>query len=81
MMYWMAEVVARVADRSEHAMTRAAMFIAFVRVDWICRRATRHFSTDEHEMLCGQLETALVCYNALAQQAIMQGFVCFGIGT
>ena len=72
LMYWV-ETITSTQSSNEHDGLRSAMVKGFVNADRVCRRAGRFLSRAQHDALCSNLESALVCYNKLASESIRSG--------
>jgi hypothetical protein len=74
LLYWFAEVSARVADQhGAHGRMRAAMLAEFVRADEVYRRSGRHLTNAEWAAAAEAVEAGLCLNNALAVEAKTAG--------
>ena len=72
MTYWLADVCSRHTTTS-HDATGACMIASFVEADRTLRGAGRFLTTAQHHRFCDAMESALVCYNALAVESYADG--------
>lgn len=66
--YWLYDVTSKNASDA-HGHLMASMFLGFVVFDIICRSAGRFFTDEQKKHIGAYVEMALLCYNALAEEA------------